>query len=63
MVGDIMKGELAGETVEGIDTARVLAGLIETTPDAGQRYPLAVAIIRSVLEGKPFDFAFDRLYA
>ncbi len=62
VVSDIMGGELSGETVEGIDTARVLAGLIETIPDAGHRYPLAVAIIRSVLEGERFDFAFDRLY-
>jgi glycerol-3-phosphate dehydrogenase (NAD(P)+) len=64
-VSDMMTGELAGETVEGIDTARMLSAWLEPAPrlDALDRktFPLALAIMDAVLEDKPFAFGFRNL--
>ena len=63
-VSEIMKGDLAGETVEGIDTAQALAGWVRLVgrrePD-DNALPLASAIIDAVLEDRPFDFDFQRI--
>lgn len=62
-VSGMMAGELAGETVEGIDTARVLAELLSTVPSAKTDFPLACAIIAAVLDGGALDFDFSTLFA
>lgn len=62
-VADLMAGELAGETVEGIDTARVLAELVNALPSVKTDFPLACAIIAAVLEGGRLDFDFSMLFA
>ncbi len=62
-IGDVMLGELAGETVEGIDTARVLSKLVGVIPSAKADLPLACAIIAAVLDGDVFDFDFETLFA
>lgn len=62
-VGSMMASELAGETVEGIDTARVLVELLNTVPSAKTDFPLACAIIAAVLDGGALDFDFATLFA
>lgn len=65
-VPDVMAGELAGETVEGIDTARMLEPVLHALTDGGAqrgRFPLAFAIVDAVLGGGAFDFDFGRLLA
>lgn len=62
-VPEVMSGELGGETVEGIDTARLVAGLLRQVEDAEAEMPLASAIVTAVLDGGPFSFDFDRLLA
>ncbi|MBN9072286.1 MAG: glycerol-3-phosphate dehydrogenase [Rhizobiales bacterium] len=60
VVSDVMKKELAGETVEGIDTARMLDTL--ATSEAGSatisrdRFPLAFAILDAVRTDRPLGF-------
>jgi glycerol-3-phosphate dehydrogenase (NAD(P)+) len=63
VVSDVMSRELAGETVEGIDTARVLATLfdVDGLPANRTTFPLARAILDAVLSDKPFSFAFESL--
>ncbi len=56
-------GELSGETVEGIDTARVLVDLLNTLPDTRRDFPLAWAIVDAVLGGGGLDFDFRTLFA
>lgn len=53
---ELMAGPLAGETVEGIDTGRVLQRHL---PREG--FPLARAILRAVIEGQAFEFDFGDL--
>lgn len=64
-VSDLMAGELAGETVEGIDTARMLSAWLEPTPGLAAldqvRFPLALAIMEAVLSDRPFAFDFSGL--
>ncbi|OJF91376.1 glycerol-3-phosphate dehydrogenase [Pararhizobium antarcticum] len=61
-VGDLMASELAGETVEGIDTARMLAQWFRSGAGLSrQDYPLATAIIDAVLEDRPFRFDFSEI--
>ena len=64
-VSDVMENELRGETVEGIDTAKMLATWLEPTPGLEPldrtRFPLALAIIEAVLADTPFAFAFENL--
>ena len=64
-VSDMMAGELAGETVEGIDTARMLSAWLEPAPGLAaldrESFPLALAIMDAVLEDKPFAFGFRNL--
>ena len=64
-VSEAMSGELAGETVEGVDTARVLT----TLTSAGQGraaisrddFPLTFAILDAVTADTPLSFDFGRL--
>jgi glycerol-3-phosphate dehydrogenase (NAD(P)+) len=62
-VSDVMRNELRGETVEGIDTARMLATWLEPAPGLEpldrERFPLALAIIEAVLADTPFNFAYE----
>lgn len=62
-VSSMMAGDLAGETVEGIDTARMLVELLNTVPSAKTDFPLACAIIVAVLDGGALDFDFATLFA
>lgn len=62
-VDDIMGAELSGETVEGIDTARVLVDLLKTLPETRRDFPLAWAIVDAVLGGGKLDFDFRTLFA
>lgn len=62
-VSSLMAGDLAGETVEGIDTARMLVELLNTVPSAKTDFPLACAIIAAVLDGGALDFDFTTLFA
>jgi glycerol-3-phosphate dehydrogenase (NAD(P)+) len=64
-ISDIMAKELVGETVEGIDTARVLAALFphgrgEAALDR-DRFPLTLAILDAVLSDAPLGFDLERL--
>jgi glycerol-3-phosphate dehydrogenase (NAD(P)+) len=65
IVSDMMAGELAGETVEGIDTARMLSAWLEPAPGLDAldraRFPLALAIMDAVLHDKSFAFGFGDL--
>jgi len=59
---DLMSNELAGETVEGVDTGRALAAMIGNsaiTMESDDHFPLTFAILDSILEEKSFvlDFA------
>lgn len=54
----LMAGPLAGETVEGIDTARLVRDLLPPDGD----FPLARAIMRAVLDDAAFDFNFAQLH-
>jgi len=58
-VSEVLGGALAGETVEGADTARALGPWLRVRDgmDAGQ-LPLAHAIMDAVLDDKPFEFDF-----
>jgi glycerol-3-phosphate dehydrogenase (NAD(P)+) len=58
-VSDVLGSVLAGETVEGVDTARALGPWLRRRDgmDAGQ-LPLAHAIIDAVLDDQPFEFDF-----
>lgn len=53
-VSDIMANELAGETVEGIDTARMVQPLLEGA--RREDFPLAAAIVEAVVRGRTFEF-------
>jgi glycerol-3-phosphate dehydrogenase (NAD(P)+) len=62
---DVLSNELLGETVEGVDTARVLAGMALDKPfsksEAVPYFPLASAIMDAVLQQKPFSLDFSGL--
>jgi glycerol-3-phosphate dehydrogenase (NAD(P)+) len=64
-VSAMMEAELRGETVEGIDTARMLSAWLEATPGAEPldraHFPLALAIIEAVLADTAFRFDFRDL--
>lgn len=60
-VSEVMGGELGGETVEGIDTARIVGSLLRQIDDAAALLPLASAITAAILDGDAFSFAFDKL--
>lgn len=61
-IPDVMAKELAGETVEGIDTARVLAGLIRSPALDPADFPLASAIVDAVLDDGRLAFDFGSLF-
>jgi len=61
VVSEAMSRELAGETVEGVDTARTLAVMMEGTATPRQRFPLTFAILEAVLADRPFAFRFEDL--
>lgn len=62
VVSDVMARELSGETVEGIDTARVLAALFEDVSRQSalkrEQFPLTLAILRAVLSDTPLAIDF-----
>ena len=60
IVSDVMKNELAGETVEGIDTARMLHILSGNGEIHRERFPLASAILDAVLHDEPLGFDFAK---
>lgn len=62
-VSAMLSGELSGETVEGVDTARLLAtsfGDLDTP--RRQAFPLAIAIIDAVLGDRPLEFDLAALH-
>lgn len=60
-VSEVMAGELGGETVEGIDTARIVGSLLRQIDNAATLLPLATAITTAVLDGGAFSFDFQRI--
>ncbi|QPB22288.1 glycerol-3-phosphate dehydrogenase [Rhizobium sp. 007] len=62
---DLMSNELAGETVEGVDTARALATMIlgnaAIKMESDDYFPLTFAIMDSILEQKSFVLDFANL--
>lgn len=64
-VPDVLSSDLFGETVEGVDTARILAimapGKPSTKGEEAPYFPLASAIIDAVLQDNPFSWDFSRL--
>lgn len=61
-VSALMQNELAGETVEGIDTARALSAWLDGTDRLDRaRFPLALAIMDAVLLDTPFVLDFTTL--
>ncbi|MER8377030.1 glycerol-3-phosphate dehydrogenase [Mesorhizobium sp. M1409] len=62
---DVLSSDLFGETVEGVDTARVLATMALEKPsidgEASPYFPLASAIMDAVLQQKPFSLDFSCL--
>lgn len=60
-VADVMSGELGGETVEGIDTARIVGSLLRQIDDAATLLPLATAITNAIVEDGVFAFDFGRI--
>ncbi|MDH6266124.1 glycerol-3-phosphate dehydrogenase (NAD(P)+) [Rhizobium sp. SG_E_25_P2] len=61
-VADVVGAELSGETVEGVDTACLLARWLEKQDRSAERFPLASAIIMAVLEERAFSFDFATLH-
>lgn len=63
---DMLSSDLFGETVEGVDTARVLATMAPEKPstegEARPYFPLASAIMDAVLQQKPFSLDFSRFF-
>ncbi|WP_137154957.1 NAD(P)H-dependent glycerol-3-phosphate dehydrogenase [Rhizobium sp. FKL33] len=53
--------ELAGETVEGVDTARMLALWMKEKERMTRRFPLGAAIIKAIAENGGLDFDFSEL--
>lgn len=61
-VSEVLGGELAGETVEGADTARALAAWLRGGGGLdADALPLAHAIVDAVLDDRPFDFDFRQI--
>jgi glycerol-3-phosphate dehydrogenase (NAD(P)+) len=60
-VADVLGAELSGETVEGVDTTRLLSHWLTKQDDASERFPLATAIIEAVLQNDAFRFDFSTL--
>jgi glycerol-3-phosphate dehydrogenase (NAD(P)+) len=62
-VADVLSRELAGETVEGVDTARALATMLhgDRVPTGDAYFPLAAAIIDAVLHNQPLTLDFAAL--
>lgn len=64
-VVEVLSSDLRGETVEGVDTARVLAIMALEKPrtkgEEAPYFPLAAAIIDAVLKDEPFLWDFSRL--
>jgi len=61
-VSQVMAGDLAGETVEGIATARIVAALLEKIGDDARKLPLAHAIVEAVINDREFNFDFSKLF-
>lgn len=61
IVSDAMSRELAGETVEGIDTARTLAAMMKGKSASRRQFPLTFAILDAVLADAPLAFSFEDL--
>jgi glycerol-3-phosphate dehydrogenase (NAD(P)+) len=56
---EVLAGPMAGETVEGVDTARALGPWLRARGvEEARHLPLAHAILDSVLEDQPFEFDF-----
>ncbi len=62
LVSKIKSGELAGETVEGIDTAGVVLSLLRQIDNAESEFPLATAITNAVKDDGKMLFDFGKLY-
>ncbi|MBB1251259.1 glycerol-3-phosphate dehydrogenase [Rhizobium sp. G21] len=60
-VSEVLATDLKGETVEGVDTARLLADWLKGQDDARAQYPLATAITEAVLGDRLFEFDFSAL--
>jgi glycerol-3-phosphate dehydrogenase (NAD(P)+) len=60
-VSDVLSNELSGETVEGVDTAQMLSYWLNAQDQASERFPLAAAIIKAVLDDGVLDFNFAAL--
>ncbi|MFF0949337.1 hypothetical protein ACFYE9_17170 [Rhizobium leguminosarum] len=60
-----MSNDLAGKTVDGVDTARALATMMmgsrATTMDSDDYFPLTFAIMVSIVEQKSFELNFASL--
>ena len=62
-VVEAMTQELANETVEGIDTALIVASLLQAIGPQSETFPLAKAIVDAVVGKTLFDFRFVDLHA
>lgn len=60
-VSQVLSAELAGETVEGVDTALLLSHWLTAQDRHAERFPLASAIVNAVLQDSVFDFDFAEL--
>ncbi|MBA3947542.1 MAG: glycerol-3-phosphate dehydrogenase [Herpetosiphonaceae bacterium] len=59
-------GQLAGETIEGVDAVKVIAPAIEQLIRRGVLEPDAFPLLRQIygvaVEGRPFEASFDRFF-
>ncbi|MFB2552755.1 glycerol-3-phosphate dehydrogenase [Ensifer soli] len=62
-IPDVMSAELAGETVEGIDTAKVVVSLLGQIEGSATAFPLATAITDAVTGDGKLEFDFGRLFS
>jgi len=64
-IADALAGPLQGETVEGVDTGRCLAGAYRAAIGNGllaaAAFPLAERLIETITQDTPFTFDFERL--
>lgn len=61
-LSQIMNCDLAGETVEGVDTAKFVQMLLHQIEDAAEKFPLATAIIDAVIGAGKLDFRYEDLF-
>jgi glycerol-3-phosphate dehydrogenase (NAD(P)+) len=60
-IPEVLRTDLAGETVEGVQTAWIVDDLLHRFGDYATRFPLATAISRAVTSGGMLDFDFSQL--